>query len=130
MAGVGRKTRSGAEFSPWLGLGVPITAPKGYSVAQVLKQADAMCLAAEDSGYESTDERDVDDSTSLPPSQFQSFPQALASSPRESLSPQPSSSSAVAQRGKPRNTLDKDPRPRHRNTPHAKAGKKARQKRK
>jgi len=74
MATVGRKTRSGSEYSPWVGLGAPVTVPKHYSVAKALKQAGANRIAAEEAGYESVDERDVDDSATPSPSQPQPSP--------------------------------------------------------
>lgn len=136
-----RKTRSGAQFSPCMEFGPAIIPPKPYRVADAVKKAYAERAARADAGYESEDERDVDESppqlspgfslpTSSPQPSAAPSPLTLRPSPCETtpLPPQPSSST-LFKPGKSRKSAGKEPRARHRKTAHVKAGNKSRQQR-
>jgi hypothetical protein len=138
--------------------GPPVIPPKPFSIADALKKAHADHMAREDAGYESEDERDVDNapvmpspsptSPLLPPSQqalrcedasYESEGRTPVKSPSLLVLPLPPKSqvqtpsivpSPAFSLPKPRLPAEKRSRPRHRNTAHVKAGNKARQQQK
>jgi hypothetical protein len=139
-----RSLRSGKEFSPW-SLGPPIPAAFEFSITKRLAEVHAERMAREAMGYESEDEREVEDHKLPPSPPFQAWSERAYSPlspltplqdpiklptvppmsllPPSSTIPLPSTSSAATRALPPSpSRTKKKKKPRHKKTDHRKAG--------